>query len=154
MLARSARVKMIEECRRPDMDLRHVCLHANFLDNLKSLTLQAQMQIVTEKAAPRKQQKPKSKPMEVVCEHIELAEDDEDDDSAMTFQSISYSSPKSTVSIISCDEEDDSNSDDSSDSEDGEPLQRYTRPTPQPIMGSKPIDIPQAKISVTAVEVY
>ncbi|ETN41306.1 uncharacterized protein HMPREF1541_03241 [Cyphellophora europaea CBS 101466] len=151
-LARSARVKMVKECQRPDMDLRHVVGHANFLDHLKHLTLQAHLEVVTEAPAPKRHDT-------VQTSAKEVSDDDTDysDDEAMAFESISYSSTNnSTVTVIN-DEDSDSNSD-SSDSDDGESLSTCylkspSRPPPTPHSRSKPIDFPTSQIRVTAVEV-
>ncbi|KPI40607.1 uncharacterized protein AB675_7729 [Cyphellophora attinorum] len=133
VLARSARVKMVQECRRPDMDLRHVVGHANFLDHLKNVTLQAHLEIIQEKPTPKKQPEP-----EIVYESVEC---EEDDDMAMAFESTPYSSSQSVITVEEPDS-DDSNSDNSDSDEEFSPLTR-----------SKPIAIPQSKVSVTAVEV-
>lgn len=153
-LARSARVKMVRECQRPDMDLRHVVGHANFLDHLKHLTLQAHLEVITEAPAPKRNQI-------VHTSTIEVSDDDLDvsDDEAVTFQSISYSQPTSTVTVVD-DDDSDSNSDssDSSESSDDDTsavtYSKPSRPSPaQPSLPSKPINIPHSKVVVTAVQV-
>jgi hypothetical protein len=151
-LARSARVKMVRECQRPDMDLRHVVGHANLMDHLKHLTLQAQLEIITQAPAVKHIE-------QIQTSSKEITSDDEDisDDEAIAFESISYSpSNKSTVTVVTCDEDESDSSDsstDSDDSDDGVYFQKApTRPAPQPITRSKPIDIP-VKTRATAVEV-
>lgn len=142
VLARSARVKMVQECRRPDMDLRHVVGHANFLDHLKHVTLQAHLDIITERPEPRKQQKKKAQQPEIICEQVECQEDD--DDMAMAFECTPYSQ-SSTVTLVTSEDQEDDSSSDTSDSDEELSFSPVTR--------SKPIAIPQAKVSVTAVEV-
>lgn len=148
-LARSARYKMVHACRQPDMDLRHVVGHANFLDHLKHLTLQAHLEIITEAPAPKRTEVVQTSTMELSEEDLDVS-----DDEAMAFESIPYSEPASTVTVI----DDDSDSDKSDSSDDDTPTTIAQKspsrpPPPQPLMRSKAIDIPQARCTVTAVEV-
>ena len=132
------------------MDLRHVVGHANFLDHLKHLTLQAHLEVISEAPAPKRTETVRTSAIEVT------EEDDLDvsDDEAMAFQSISYSKPTSTVTLI---EDDSDSSSDTSDSSDDDtihyPKSPSRPPPPQPLLRSKPIDIPHTRVSVTAVEV-
>jgi hypothetical protein len=133
------------------MDLRHVVGHANFLDHLKHLTLQAHLEVITEAPAPKRLDTIQTSAKEVSDDDLDMS-----DDEAMTFQSISYSQAASTVTVV--DDDSDSNSD-TSDSADDEPTTVvYPKspsrpPPPQPLSRSKPIDIPHSRVSVTAVEV-
>lgn len=141
-LARSARVKMIQECRRPEMNLIRVVGHANTLDYLKHATLQAHLEIIKEAPTKKKPQQVQTTTQEVICESVEEA-----DDIAMTFESTPYSTQQSTVSVVSCEDMDDDSSSDTSDTSEDE-FSFHTEPT----LRSKPIAIPQPKVSVTAVE--
>jgi hypothetical protein len=148
-LARAARVKMVRECQRPDMDLRHVVGHANFLDHLKHLTLQAHLEVITEAPAPKRNDKVQTTAREVSDDDLDVS-----DDEAMTFQSIPYSQPVSTVTVIDDDSDSNSDTSDSSDEETTQYIKSPSRPPPpQPLVRSKPIDIPHSRVSVTAVEV-
>lgn len=153
-LARSARVKMVHACRRPDMDLRLVVGHANFLDHLKHLTLQAQLEIITEAPAPKRNEVVHTSTQEISDEELDFS-----DDEAMAFESIPYSQVTSTVTVVDDDSDSDSNSESSDSSDDDTPTTTVDQkspsrpPPPQSLMRSKAIDIPHSRYSATAVEV-
>lgn len=152
-LARSARVKMTHACRRPDMDLRLVVGHANFLDHLQHLTLKAHLEVITEAPAPKHTESVKTSTQEVSDEDLDFS-----DDQAMAFDSIRYSQVTSTVTVVDDDSDSDSNSEGSDTSDDDSPSTYFLSspsrpPPPQPLTRSKPISIPHSRASETAVEV-